>query len=146
MLEPSFTEVVNMSLELITSSLGLITGVGSLLYVIYIAGWKLGRIELQVDTIWEFLMRRAISEAMQKELIVSNSPVIPTVIAIEVFSVIVPKLKKFYKTKGKGLSNKELFRATEVEFGDVFVNDICPKLKITAGACVATAMVLMKEE
>ena len=57
----------------ITSVLALAGGVASLLAMIYMIAVKMTRLEVRVNTMWDFLMRRALSEAIERGIIVTSS-------------------------------------------------------------------------
>ena len=60
---------MNIALTDLASIIGLIAGIISLGSVVYLAAVKITRLEVRVETMWDFLMRRALSEAIEKGIV-----------------------------------------------------------------------------
>jgi hypothetical protein len=107
---------------------------------------RLARLELKVDTIWDFLIRRALSEAVNKGVGTVQSPFQPSAQARAYFGGLVNELREFYRTVGCKLrSDRELFVAVERRFGERFLREVCIPHGLDAGACIHAAIALMKE-
>ena len=83
--------------------LGLTVSLISIVSVIWLAAVKITTLEVKVETIWSFLMRRAISEAIVHPHIVEshNSPIIITEEAKRWAEPIIAPLREFYANLGR---------------------------------------------
>lgn len=134
-----------MSNEQITAICALIASVLSFLGIVYLAGVKIARLELQVNTIWDFLMRRALGESVQKGLGTMNSPITFNEDAKKLFNSMSSDLKNFYKTLSKNLSHSELLQRLERNFGDKILREICIPNNLTHGSCLLIALSVASE-
>ncbi len=102
--------------------------------------WK-GQIELKVDTLWEFQLRRGVVEGKMSDVLRQNSPIIVLPVLAEKLSALDGELRDFY-TNG-GLNMDEATEAAEIEhrFGDRLTREVCVPLGIFGGACIVGAMV-----
>jgi hypothetical protein len=88
-----------MNWQLVSSVVGLITGVISLLGLIYVLGWRLGRISLKVDLLWKVYIEEALIslERSSDNLNSNNGEIFPEEMAIKIRDVL---RKRGVKKKG----------------------------------------------
>lgn len=123
----------------------IITPLGSVLAAAYYGTVKLSRLELKVDTIWDFLIRRASAEVVQKGLGGFNSPLIINDEARDWFNGLAEDLKKFYANQGRHLSKRELYFEIERRFGDRLLKEICIPRGLNLGACLIIAQEIAQD-
>jgi hypothetical protein len=132
-----------MSLE---TGLSLLALALSLLATICAGVYKFAKLEVKVDTMWKFQLRRARLEAKYTGAIKENSPMIVTEKARAAYAGLLPDLKHFYKTAGRqAASDEDLALALERAFGERLVREVCPALGFSEGACLVVAVQLLKE-
>lgn len=119
---------------------GLVTGLVSLAVTIYTLGWKLGRLQLKVDTMWDFQYRRGVNEAIRTSLAVKNSPIINTDKANTLIAPFQDRFRKFYNLRCKKLKDRDAIVVLEREFGDLIAEKICQPLGLTEGACLVIVL------
>lgn len=104
-------------------------------------GCSLEQMKERVDTMWIFQLRRGITELEIKKLGKANSPIKLSPKAKEIIAPFVPRLKKFYQEiNGDELGIVDLAVKLELQFGEVLVKEICPRIGITEGACLILAI------
>ena len=123
--------------------------------VITVLGWldtrfsnreRFAKLEVKVDTMWDFQMRRAESETIIKGIGQRNSPIrITNPSVFEWFKGLEEELQKFYLEKGKFLTDRELSLEIERRFGARISAEICVPQQLTEGACLIVAMALAKQ-
>ena len=106
---------------------------------------RLDRLEERVTTIWEYLLRRAGGEAVQKGLGTMNSPLKINEEAREMFKDFVVPLRLLYKELGSKLSPIDFSLEVERRFGEEFLYKICIPHNITQGSCVLIASQIARE-
>lgn len=109
--------------------------------------WRLAHLNQRVDLIWDFLMRRALSEGLAKGLVIQNSPL--RVIddkARAAYEPLLGRLRVFGEKTGRRMTERELFIELEKRFGEEMSRTVCPALELSAGACLHVAAALMREE
>jgi len=107
-----------------------------------VAVWK-AKIEVKVETMWAFQMRRAVSEAVEGGLATLNSPLAFTATALDALAPIRDRLIAFGKAH-QGESQLELTFHIEAAFGDELLENFCLPLKTSHGACVLAALEIAK--
>lgn len=132
----------DINLSAVAAAATVTLTIGGLLYQITT---RLARLELKVDTMWDFVMRRALAEGVAKGIGTLNSPFLLVDEAKVWFEPLRDDLHKFYRERGFRLSDKEMFQAIEREFGARLLVDICIPHKLYAGACVLAAIEVAKE-
>jgi hypothetical protein len=125
--------------------LGAAVSIVSLCGTVAYLAVRIARIELKANTVWDFIMRRALSEALEHGLLTKNSPLVVTKLAEDVFAAIKPDLIVWYNREGSRLGERDLFEAVERTFGERLTNEICVKLGLDKGGCVTTAIEIMKK-
>ena len=129
----------------VAAVIGCITGVISFAGLIWVGGKRMGQIELKVDTLWDFQLRRGISEAVQKGAATVNSPVTITDEARKWMSSLAVELRAFYRTLGRTLSDRDLAIEIERRFGERLVKEVCIPRGIFEAACLVIAVHVAKE-
>ena len=117
---------------IISIALGLITS-------ILVFGIKLGALQLKVETMWEFLTRRAYAEFINKGLGAMSSPIEITPKGLIMIMPFIEKFLPFWSSllaKNPSITDGELFLEIERQFGDFLVEQICIPHQLSAGACV----------
>ncbi len=117
----------------------------ALLSIGYTVSVRMAKLELKVETIWDFLVRRAFSEAVEKGVAKMNSPVSITPEARNMMGEMIPILQYYYKQEGYKLSDGELMLDIERRFGDDLLRLVCLPNKLDAGACLIMALMVAKE-
>lgn len=107
----------------------------------------MAKLELKVDTLWDFLMRRSIAHGLSEGKLYMNSPVSPSASMEDMLEPFVPDLKQFYAKEGYKMTDRDLFIEIERRFGDRMMHDICIPANVYQGTCVLAAVkVVQKKE
>ncbi len=121
-------------------------GVGlTFLAVLWIAAVKITRLEVKVDTMWGFLMKRAVVEGLDRGMLTVNSPVRLEPHSADMFVHMADDLKEF-GTAHKSLKEADLALAIEKQFGDRLVHEICVPNNISFGVCLLIATAIAKND
>jgi hypothetical protein len=123
-----------------------VSAILSVFSVIYLSGVKIAKIEVKVDTMWSFLMRRAIAEVVFKGLADMNSPIVIRKEAKALFRGLTEDLRSFYRGLGKELTDVDLIMLLEQQFGDRILKEVCIPNGLLMGACMIIALEIAKEE
>lgn len=123
---------------------GVVMSVLSLMGLTYVGAWRLAKIELKVDTMWDFLMRRAQSEAVQKGLATMNSPMMVKDDALSIMAPLAVRLRGFYESMLVKPDDTHLALLIEAEMGDDILRDICIPHGLLMGACLPLAVAVAK--
>ncbi len=116
---------------------GIVNMLGTIFAFIYFGTYKIARMEVKVDTLWLFQLRRGMIEAEQKGLATYNSPVCLTGKAEEVLEPLLPPVKEFYKKiKGHTLGIVDLSMLIEEAFWPDIVEKVCKPVGVSEGACL----------
>lgn len=102
------------------------------------------RLEFKTNLIWDFMMRKALSEGLQKGLMTQNSPIELAPRVRPYYAGMAAELKAFYR-KHQHLDEREMFRLFEHHFGERMVKEVCVPLGLVAGACVIMAIAIARE-
>src|SRR5271166_3409193 len=108
---------------------------------------RLTRIELKVETMWDFLFKRALSETVAKNLASINSPFRITSEGRKNFTGIENELKEFYLIN-KNLfdrNDKRMFIELQNKFGNRILNEIAIPNKMIYSDCMLIAMEISRE-
>ena len=139
-------EIVSVSPEIAVGiSLGSLVTV--LVFIARMAA-RFGALELKVDTMWAFQMRRAMSEVVEKGIGSLNSPMIFSDEARTALAPIKEQLIDFYQNKVTGTernSDSLLLLAIERVFGSRLLELVCVPCRLTHGACLLLAMAVAKQ-
>jgi hypothetical protein len=105
-----------------------------------------GEMELKVNTMWEFQIRRGMVEARSMNILEKNSPIKVTDMAKPYLRQFKDELMAFMSEVPFGrMDDVDQFIALERQFGEVVIETICIPLKISQGACILSLMVYGRE-
>jgi hypothetical protein len=105
---------------------------------------RIAGIDVKVDTMWAFQMRRALSEAVSSGLASVNSPIVFTPEAIASLDPIRDELLAFWKTVPEGTSDAAALLLIEARFGEDLLRLVCIPCGLSHGACLLLAMTIAK--
>jgi hypothetical protein len=134
-----------MTLEQFGIIIGIATGLLSLLSVIYFGTVKMTKIEVKVDTMWDFQLRRGWSELAIKGKARANSPLVLNEETKEWMGDLAQELKAFYSKLGRHLNDRELAIEIEQKYGDQILRKVCIPNGLSEGACLIIALQVAKE-
>jgi hypothetical protein len=118
----------------------------SLLGVVWISAVRITSLQVKVDTIWSFLMKRALSEALVQGVATHNSPVQVTDEAKRWMGDLIPSIREFYAKLGRSnITDAELALEIERRFGDRILNEVCIPHGLFMGSCLLIALQAVKE-
>ena len=100
-------------------------------------------IKERMDVVWEFLMRRALAEAVKSGIATINSPVKIDHAACQWFENMEADLGKLYQ-QFTGLSDAGMMLEIERHFGERIVKEVCVPHGVFAGACLLIALQVAK--
>lgn len=101
-------------------------------------------LELKVDELWRFQMRRGFNEAIEKGVATVNSPMNVTPAAREAFVPLIDRLRDLHTQYGN-LEDHDFAVWIENKLGELIASEVCPRLGIQEGACLVLAIKLARE-
>lgn len=146
--------MASVTIEQLGILVGVLTGLLSLASVVYLAGVKMSALQasiacllgldvttaelrVKVDTLWDFLMRRAKAEAVQVGWGAMGSPIHLTTAGFEMIRPFLNKFLPVYaELVARNASEQEVWMTLENRFGDEIIEQICIPGKVSAGACM----------
>ena len=131
-----------MTIAEILASGGFATAVLSTIGWIY----NYGRLSLKVETMWQFTLRRGMSEAVSKGFATMNSPFIVGPEARRRMEPLMPALRNVYRALGSSASDVDLMVAIERDHGDKILTEVCIPCGFFMGACLAIAIQILRDE
>jgi hypothetical protein len=118
----------------------------SLLGVVWISAVRITSLQVKVDTIWSFLMKRALSEALVQGVATRNSPVRVTDEAKQWMSDLIPPIRDFCARLGRrNITDNDLAIEIERRFGEQILNEVCIPHGLYMGACLLIAVQAVKD-
>ena len=127
-------------------TLNTILSISSLLGLVWVAAVKITSLQVKVDTIWGFLMKRAMSEALAMGVATHNSPIKVTDEAKAWMKDLVPPIRAFYANLGRrNITDAELAMEIERRFGERIFNEVCIPHGLYMGACLLIAVQAAKD-
>lgn len=140
-------EVSNMeSLADVSPIAAIIASVLSVVSMLVYVIKKFSRLELKVDTMWDFLMRRAETELLQKGYGNMNSPITVNAEGMKAIAPIASTLRTYYKKLNREVDDTILAMDIEREFGKILQKEICIPNGFTMGACLILAVYAAKHD
>ena len=115
----------------------------SILSVIYFGAVKIAKLEVKVDTMWDFQMRRAFSEAVTTGVGTMNSPLKFDEQVRSTLDPLKAELQDFYKIH-ETTQLMDFIIMLENNFGDRILKDVCIPLGLSHGACLLIALAVAK--
>jgi hypothetical protein len=110
---------------------------------------RMTRIEVHVETLWDFHIRRSMVEATSKGIGSLNSPfVLNGDKAHDIGGGLKEDLLAWYETleTKDSMNDRDLFIAVEGAFGERLIREMCIPHNIQEGTCVLIAIALIKGE
>lgn len=138
-----------MTPEMIAAGVAMLTAIGSTLYLLFQMSTKYAKLELKVDTMWEFLMRRGKAEAVRSGMAQLNSPIVFNAESMTWMDPFKPELQRFYAAflkENPKPTDMQLSFEIEKTFGDRILKEICIPKGIMLGACLQLAIAVAKNE
>lgn len=123
--------------------------------IVAVIGWaetrmsmreRFAKLEVKVDTMWDFQLRRAEVEAINKGMASRNSPLLINPEAMKIFNGMTEELRSFYDGFGRKLTDAELALEIEKHFGARIAMEVCLPYKMTNGECLVIAVAVAKGE
>lgn len=108
-------------------------------------GERLLRLEERVESVWDFLLRRAAVEAVSRGVATMNSPVTFSTEARSWLAHLAPELRAFYNGEGQGLSENDLASAIERRWGARLAEEVCIPHDLSLGACLLLAIEVARD-
>lgn len=107
---------------------------------------RFAKLEVKVDTMWDFLVKRGAVEAYHKDLITINSPVEVRASSYNYVSVgLQTEIQQWYTAhQGKLANDKEILLCIEKEFGARLFQEVCLPHRLTHGECLLIATAIAK--
>jgi len=137
---------MNIALADIGSLVAIAASLFSVVSVLYFGTVKFAKLELKVDTMWDFQMRRNQAEAVHRGVATMNSPIVVNDEARQWVEPIVAPMRAFYAKIGRKMTDSELALEIERRYGERILTEICIPRGISAGACLLIALQAVKGE
>jgi hypothetical protein len=125
--------------------LGVLTALASLFASIFWASRRLARLELKTDTMWDFIMHRALAEVIRKNYGMENSPLKIADHIRSSYGPLADDLRNFFKKAGRQMTDRELFIEIQTQFGERIFREVCMPQGMEMGACVLVACEIARE-
>ena len=110
---------------------------------------EMATLTVKVDTMWQFTMRRGISEAVNNDLMRHNSPLEITAKGYSFIRPMAQELWEYYQkypaTVGK-LSDSDLALAIERDFGERLLKEVCIPNNLLYGECIILAVEAVRKD
>jgi len=135
-----------MLLESTTVALGLsVASWVALLAFIVKVSMRFGALELKVDTMWGFQMRRSMTEVVTSGVGTLNSPLLIRDEVMQSLNPIKQRLMDWYDGyEGRG-SDASVLLGIEQAFGNELMSRVCLPCKLSYGACLIIALAVAKQ-
>lgn len=132
--------------EIVTVLIALSGLILTLAMALFRHAGRLASLEVKVDTMWTFQLRRGISESLQQGVFTKNSPLQITDHARVWMSSLVIDLQNTYRDKRwTKLRDPDLAEIIEREFGERLLHEVCIPRSLSMGACLIMAMKIARE-
>lgn len=133
-----------MTLEQVGILLSCVVSSFSILSFVYFLSGRFARLELKTETLWDFMWRRAQSEAVIGGFATLNSPIVFHPDSLAAIAPMVEALQSFYKGFGREIKDRDLALLIEREFGERIFKEVCVQAKMYLGACLLMAVQVAK--
>lgn len=133
---------------IIGTLVALLVAAGGLIAFIINFRERFARLELKVETLWSFQMRRAMIEGIDKNVASLNSPLtIDEKRALEWFNPeMIKNLRDFYNKLPKPITDNQLALEIEKSFGKELVLQVSIPYKLEQGSCLLMAVAISKRD
>lgn len=135
-----------MTPEAIAAYVTLAVAVASGVYQFVMISVRFAKLELKVDTMWSFLVRRGQAEAVRTGIATLNSPIIVNEEAKEWMRHMGPELRAIRAGLVPDISDDKLAFVIEGKLGDRILKEVCIPKGLMLGACLQIAVAVAKEE
>lgn len=133
-----------MSAVSIAAVASMILSCISIVSVIYMTAYRFGKLEVKVDTMWDFQMRRSFAEAVRTGVGTMNSPLQLSPSAKATLDPLKEDLQKFWDDH-RDKTNIDFIMLLESRFGDELLKRVCIPLGLSHGACLLIALAVAKD-
>ena len=99
----------------------------------------------KADVMWEFQIRRAQVELLQRGIGAMNSPINISPEARQWLADLADALRDFYNRLGRHLTDADLMMEIERRFGQEIMEKVCVPHGLFQGACLLIAMAVARE-
>lgn len=127
------------AINTIMAASALIISIMTIATVLYNSATRMAKLEVKVDTMWAFQMRRGAAEAVTNSIATINSPLNFHADALAALSPMKERLSLFAQ-EHTGIPEVDFFMLLERAFGDELVWRFCIPMKASQGACLLAAM------
>ena len=143
-LKPKLVNLQDAGIVLIALLLiAVVASVPAVLGVILSLAIRVGKVEGRSLVIWDFLMDRALVEAIKHNVVIPESHPRIRIDALgwmTKYSAIAKELHQLYDCMGRKLSDLELTLEIQRQFGKKILHDICIPNGLTQGECLIIAL------
>jgi hypothetical protein len=116
----------------------------SVLRGVYSTGVRLATIELKVDTMWDFQLRRATNEAVHRGIATLNSPLVFNDDAMKLIEPLKGDVLAVYAAVDKPIAQRDLAVALESKLGERILHEVCLPHGLFMGSCLLMALEMIK--
>lgn len=137
------------SIQLDNTTVSLCLSIGSWVFLlawIVKASMRFGALELKVDTMWGFQMRRSMSEVVTSGSGTFKSPIVITPEARAHLDPLKDELIGWYKNYEGRDSDASVLLGLEQYFGDRLFDLVCVPCGLSYGACLIIALAVAKQD
>ena len=100
---------------------------------------------VKIDTMWNFQVRRAMSEVQDSGIGTTNSPLMFSEDAKRALDPIKDELIKFNETELQGVDDADALLAIERQFGERLYELVCKPCQLSHGACLLLACAVARQ-
>ncbi len=135
----------------ITEIITIFSALISLAGFIWLSASKISRLELKVDTIWDFFMTKAKTDALSSGIATQNSPIkikeeARKWVAASIDPELDASLRELYKNHKK-ISDNDLALKIQQTFGERIAKEMCiPNDDLNYETCLLIAIELAKDD
>ena len=129
---------------LVSATIGAVIALGGAIGFLLKVSARLGALEVKVETMWQFQIRRAFAEAVSSGVATMNSPLTFDPKALSLLDPIRSNLMQLWESMGTDTSDAVAMLEIEKNFGERLVRDVCIPCKLTHGACLIMALAVAK--
>ena len=123
---------------------GVATALVTIIAFLVKGSMRLARLELKVETMWGFQMRRAVSESVSSGIGQFNSPLVFSAAANAALDPIRQQLLDFWMTLTPLITDADALLAIEARFGNDLLRYVCTPCGLSHGACLLLALSIAK--
>lgn len=129
--------------------LSIITMVGSVIGFIWLSASRIAKLEVKVDTIWDYLIKKAMTDALNSGMATQNSPIhitdeIKARVTAHIGYKLYNSLRKLYK-EHQQLSDNALALKIQQQFGEQIAKEMCiPNEDLSYETCLFIALEIAK--